>query len=269
MQVDNQLPNAVTQVIVHPTQQRAPQPTLRMFARKNLVASQAYQLASYDMFQFVFQEIDVNLEQQTVLAMWEFLQDSMVACPTIFGSGKDDPSPAVSGANSHSSMTSPPAPRLSVANDIMSSSAESGTSLKSRNSADNITAGVTGADLYSIEREIVGEENKLYISHFQLHPIKINVSFVMTQDHSIANKTTTNPKSLVEIKSKNAFLTSFTSFMKQIGELLLDLSSNITRAPIYIHSTNYDHLLTSEPEISRILKNFYFHSIVTQVSILN
>jgi hypothetical protein len=259
--VDNQLPNASTQVVLHPTQQRCPQPTLRMFIRKNNTASESYQLASYDVFQFVFQEIDVNLEQQTVLAMWEFLQDSMIACPAIFGSGGEDSSGGTTNILSPSAARVNPRPSTTGNLSGYDHDRPDGLSTKSRKSMD----GGHNGDLYSIEKEIISEENKLYVSHFQLHPVKINVSFVMSQDVSMLNRSNQNPKSLVEIRSKNALLTSFTSFMKQIGELLLDLSSNITRAPIFINSTNYDHLLTSEVQLSRILKSFYFHSIVTQV----
>ena len=338
-QIDNQLPDAIAQVILHPTHLRFPQPTIRLFIRKNKTASQSYQLASYDVVEFVMQELDVNLEQQTVMATWIFLQDCVLASPRLFlpattatttagsaGSGgvggtvttddlastSNSSSGIGSGSGSggsgdmtsaHSFVTSAsttnmqhyevispqpqPQPQTTTRMHSHTQPALHETSSLGRSSmygnaaiASGTANSVSAASsvgmveknpittINSIQQEMQSDDNKLYISHFKLHPLKINVSFVMTTDahnSNVKSVSALSKSSLIEAKS-SGILTSFSSFMRQIGELLLDLSSNITKAPIFIHATTYDHLLTSEEDLSRILKNFYFHSIVVQVS---
>ena len=337
-QIDNQLPDAIAQVILHPTHLRFPQPTIRLFIRKNKTASQSYQLASYDVVEFVMQELDVNLEQQTVMATWIFLQDCVLASPRLFlpattatttagsaGSGggvggtvttddltstSNSSSGIGSGSGSgsggsgdmtsaHSFVTSAsttnmqhyevisPQPLTTTRMHSHTQTALHETSSLGRSSMYGSAAIASGTansvsaassvgmveknpitTINSIQQEMQSDDNKLYISHFKLHPLKINVSFVMTTDahnSNVKSVSALSKSSLIEAKS-SGILTSFSSFMRQIGELLLDLSSNITKAPIFIHATTYDHLLTSEEDLSRILKNFYFHSIVVQVS---
>ena len=124
----------------------------------------------------------------------------------------------------------------------------------------------TEAKTFEAFFENTSDENKLYIDSFKLHPIKINVSFVMTPDIGVYS-TRKQEKSTLISESGGGVITAFASFFRQVGILVLDLSSNITRAPILISATNYEHMLITESELTRILQKFYFQSIVSQVGV--
>ena len=55
------------------------------------------------------------------------------------------------------------------------------------------------------------------------------------------------------------------NFFKQTGEVILDFSTNITNAPIYIRHLTAPNMLTSQRELTTKLQSFYFQYIVRQV----
>jgi hypothetical protein len=73
MQVDNQLPEASAAVMLSPIQVKVHQPIVRIRIRRNNELSK-HDLTSYDTIELIIQEIDLRLEQQTVLACWDLYQ---------------------------------------------------------------------------------------------------------------------------------------------------------------------------------------------------
>jgi hypothetical protein len=167
----------------------------------------------------VIQELDVHLEQQTVVAAWSTAQKTGNVWFTLF-------------------------PTLFEA---QTSSVDSKGRVSTSASAD------------------YAEDKKLYIDLFNLNPIKINISFLMSG--SAASQGT---RRIQRVESTSRFegaglLFAFSSFLRQVGEVVLDLSLNITDAPILISGMKKDNLYMSNRELTNKLQSIYFHSLVTQV----
>lgn len=54
-------------------------------------------------------------------------------------------------------------------------------------------------------------------------------------------------------------------FLWQIGEVVLDASSTIADAPIYINGFFLRHLFKTDAELARTLQGHYLHSILGQL----
>jgi hypothetical protein len=61
-------------------------------------------------------------------------------------------------------------------------------------------------------------------------------------------------------------LTASSSFLRQVGEVVLDLTSNITNTPIFLSGMEKEHLSMSGRELTAKLQDIYFQSLVREVS---
>lgn len=254
VQVDNQLPDPVAPVLLHATQKKHPQPVVRLHLMKNnllSVESNQYTLACYEDFHLVVQELDVHLEQQTVIASWELIHNCWDILSTMFGesgavsqSDNSDAFSLVDGAGDlRSSSTShqymqPPVPSDS-SDMIMSKMPEF----------------AAGSDV-----------TRLYIDRFGLHSIKINVSFVMTPEVISGSNLRAHERTMF-FMGRHGLLSELTSFLRQLGEIVMGLTTSISNAPIFISGMTTDHLFMSDRELANTLQQIYFQSIVSQVTL--
>jgi hypothetical protein len=216
------LADSITPVLLHQTQTKYPQPIFRLYLRKNnLLSNAAAKLACYDAFQLVIQELDIHLEQQTVVAAWDTAQKTadiwFSLFPTLFDS-------------------------------------QEATIKRSTDLISNISQVTTTTD-----------NNKLYIDRFNLNSIKINISFIMTPDLVFQNRERSQNRDMSQRFQGGGILYAFSSFLKQVGEVVLDLSSNISNASIEITGMNKENLSMSQRELTNKLQSIYFQSIVSQV----
>jgi len=229
--------DSVTPVLLHQTQKKYPQPILRLLLRKNnLLSNQTTNLSCYDDFQLVIQELDIHLEQQTVLAAWDTAQKTTEVWGKIF--------PSLFASQDSIAMS-----KLRADSDV------GGPSIVSSFYSHSLFADST-------------DGNKLYIDRFNLNPIKINISFVMTPD--IVSQTRDrssgqNRDSALRYDGSGIFF-AFSSFLRQVGEVVLDLSSNISNAPIWITGMQTEHLSMSNRELAIKLQAIYLQAIVSQVA---
>ena len=130
------------------------------------------------------------------------------------------------------------------------------------------------SDSTQLEDLMLSEDvTKLYIDTIQIGPIKINVSFIISPystSHSQRWGAHINGANLIlgsnDNTSKTQGLFSIISlFLWQIGEVVLDLSSTIADAPIYINGFFLRHLFKTDLELARTLQGHYLHSILGQL----
>lgn len=219
-QIDNQLTDSITPVLLHQTQAKFQQPIIRLLLRKNnQLSNLTPNLTCYDNFQLVIQELDVHLEQQTVVASWELSQRVSPMLVNIFPPLKDP----VRGS---------------------------------------------GRDLNSSATNLFGSssaiEDSLYIERFSLNGIKINMSFLMTPEVVESHRKRTQSRD-AQVQYGAGVLTASSSFLRQVGEVVLDLTSNITNTPIFLSGMDKDHLSMSGRELTAKLQDIYFQSLVREV----
>ena len=190
--------------------------------------SRQHTVDCYEDFQLIVQELDVSLEQQIVLVTWD-LQSWWNLLPNVFGDSAVHEETVAAGGYGNS--------RASKAQQ-------------------------EGAAVIS-ELTNVEDDNRLYIDMFSLHPIKINVSFVMSPGVVEPTRRRTHGRSLLNFGT--GVVGAFFPFLRQLGEVVLDLSSSISNAPIFISGMLKDHLFMSTKELKNSVLTIYFHSVVTQV----
>lgn len=235
LQVDNQLPESVSPVIVSPTKIFRPQPAFRVHIKKNNILSHQH-LESFDYFQIILQELDLHLEQQIVVSVWEFIKSVM----------NDMESREIDKTIHLDSDRYDPGSRRT--------SRHSGSSLHLHESSE---PQATNAD---------SDIDKLYIDHFYVAPIMINISFIMNPQALSATSVDLDKKfrngpddaSISEHSTLNLFLW-------QVGEVVLDLTSSITDAPIKLNGMTVNHLFKTWGEVSSILQDHYLNSALGQL----
>lgn len=247
IQVDNQLPQPISPVIVSPTPVKRPQPTLRLHVCRNNILSHEH-LESYDSIELIIQELDMRLEQQTVIAVWDIIKSCQHehSKTQIFRTGEV----------------------LSGENNVFKNLGYSSNLKKSVSAADSLK---TPDDLKSprmlnqniIEYTADEDIDKLYIDRFYFGPIKINVSFIMTPYLS-SSGAVNNVDSRSSV-SDVGMSSSISLFMWQVGEVVLDLTSTITDAPIKLNGLAVDHLFKTWTELASILQDHYLNSALGQM----
>lgn len=222
-QIDNQLADSITPVLLHQTQAKFQQPIIRLLLRKNnRLSNLTPNLTCYDNFQLVIQELDLHLEQQTVVASWELSQRVSPMLVNIFPPLKDS----------------------------------------SRNSVNRDGPLGSEKNLFGSSSVI---EDSLYIERFSLNGIKINVSFLMTPEVVESHRKRSQSRES-QVQYGAVVLTASSSFLRQVGEVVLDLTSNITNTPIFLSGMEKEHLSMSGRELTAKLQDIYFQSLVREVS---
>ena len=223
--------DAVTPVLLHQTQMKHPQPILRILLRRNNLLSKhnkSHKLSCYDDFQLVVQELDIHLEQQTVIAAHETAQKTFHIWVSTFPSLFDTQEGGLRTASGNERLLG-----------------------KGRNTTDMLSSS--------------NDDHKLYIDRFYLNPIKINISFLMTPGAVTQHRDRSQHKEASLRYSGTGVFFAFSSFLRQVGEVVLDLSSNISNAPILIGGMRTENLFMSNRELTNKLQVIYFQSIVSQV----
>ena len=123
---------------------------------------------------------------------------------------------------------------------------------------------------------ISDDVTKLYVDTIQIGPIKINVSFIISPhstSHSQRWGAQVQGASFLlgnnnSSKTQGLFST-LSLFMWQIGEVVLDLSSTIADAPIYINGFFLRHLFKTDLAMIRTLNGPLIFNVSTGNVLLN
>mgnify|MGYP003384941372 CR=1 FL=1 len=206
IQIDNQLPQPLSPVILAPTSVKRPQPALRMHIRKNNTLSHEH-LESFDSIEVIVQELDMHLEQQTVLAVWELIKGiNHEKKSTDAIRNKQDKSTKISVFKNYGFELESETDKVQTVHD--------------KTVADGMDKNISGA---------ISAINKVYIDRFSIFPMKINISFIMTPYGSDLQHV---ESSASDEGMGDADKAPVSSFLYQVGEVVLDLTSTISDSPI-------------------------------------
>jgi hypothetical protein len=241
LQVDNQLSEAACPVILFPTPVKNPQPVLRMHFKKKNLLSQS-NLDCYETAQFVIQQLDLKVEQQTVLASWEMIKTW----------------------------------NKEISDEFLGVLSPSGNALSAENPNWNLNLenfdGRIASQRYiepSVKNNIntfIDDENveKIYIDDFKIFPIQINVSFIINPSY-IIRKYRKEQRENISDEASAGFYSALSIFLWQIGTVALDLTSSISNAPIFFNGFEAPHLFKTSNDVARILQEHYLHSALGQL----
>lgn len=245
IQVDNQLPDPVSNVILSPKIVKAPQPVIRLHFRKKNLLSQ-HNLECFQTIQLVVQELDLRLEQQTVLASWALVKNWLHE--------------AKSGDDKDTSQSSDEGPLNRGSQGIFNSGDTKVMSpmlVNKRGRSSSIPDNDVTALLYD------DDTVKLYIEDFRIFPIKINVSFLITPPHIV--QVYRKQLKRLDVQAEGTYSSSMSLFLWQVGEVVLDLTSSISDAPIFFNGFEAPHLFKTSADVTRILQDHYLHSALGQL----
>jgi vacuolar protein sorting-associated protein 13A/C len=246
LQIDNQLPQSAAPVILCPTRTVAAQPVMRFLMQKNNLLSQN-RLNSYETVELIVQELDIFLEQKQVVASWELVRNWVgVIEPAAGDSASSD------GWGSLTlGMTPPKDIRVSPARN------ESLSGIRRINSSELpvIRSSVVDAAL---------ENSKIYIEHLTINSIKINVSFIMSPNVQLGGH---RPEAVKTFFSGDVSNVGYACSMllRQIGDIVLDLTSAVTDAPIVLNGLEVVHLFKKDTELAKTLQDHYLNSFLMQM----
>lgn len=237
MQVDNQLPDAEETVIAIPTPVRVRQPVVRLSMRKNNMLSTPH-LSSYDNMDLVVQQLDIRLEQSVVVASWEHYQQFMLELR--------------SSAFKH--MAS-----------YVDASFDSGADkrgYKKGSRSENDNGDETAPSIFDVEAD---NGNKIYVELLFIGPIKLNVSFITTQRFLTATNAIVDSQATAITTSDLGILSRLATFVRQVVDVVVNLTSSITDAPINIAGHRLPYVLKTSNELSRTLLDHYLISGLGQL----
>lgn len=247
VQIDNQLPQSAAPVILCPKRKIFAQPVLRILVRKNNVLSQST-LNSYEAIELILQELDVFLEQKQVIASWELLQSWVNSLDSsLVGSGA-----AINDAWAQlvPQVKTPPrdARPVLLRDDLALRLERHGEVTAIRSST---------ADGYV-------DNNKIYVESFVIGSIKINVSFIMSPNVQLSGHRPSAVKGVFFGDVSNLGY-AFSILIRQIGDVVLDLTSAVTDAPIVLNGLEVMHLFKTDVELAKTLQEHYLNSFMRQV----
>jgi hypothetical protein len=264
IQVDNQLLDAMSSVILSPTPVKSPQPVLRFHMKKKNLLSQS-NLKCYETLQLVIQELDLKLEQQTVLASWEMIKSWTKELASIGH---------VDGRTTGNSLVVSDTSRYFPDSGNDSFSAKDALFLRPDESStvrnlqqSGFIESIEPSRNYDIKKLIDDEDvEKLYIDDFKIFPIQINVSFIINPTYIIRKyrKEQREDNNHAENNSVG-FYSAFSVLLWQIGAVVLDLTSSISNAPVFFNGFEAPHLFKTTNDVTRILQEHYLHSALGQI----
>ena len=237
IQIDNELKEASTPVILSPTVSKFPQPVLRFYSIKQNHLSQK-DLSCYEKIYLLVQEFDIRLEQQIILSAWEFAKKCWVvnSLDTF-----DD-----TNVNDINTLGFAFARMDSKKLYILSLLAEKMNSNKP-----------------SIQKEIDENVRKVYIENFFLSALKFHVSFITSPQMKSQIESQHNQSDQNDINNEK--FSSLSIFLWQVGEVVLNLTSTIRDAPIFFTEFKNESLFQSEADIIKTLQDHYVHTALGQL----
>lgn len=256
IQVDNQLPDPTSSVILSPTRVKYHQPIIRLHIRKKNLLSQG-KLTSYATIQIIIQELDLRLEQKTIIASWNLIKSF------------------IQEHRNHNNNTSHH--HHTKLGDVSSSSLLPDSTAKVFSTeADGITQQQQQEIMMMMKQNYSkfwnydDEENvnTMYVEHFRIETVKLNVSFITTPQIFQSGKYTNKTRSELRYDNNNIINTNssnFNLFFWQIGEVILDLTSTINDAPIIFNGFSKSHMFKSSNEIIETLQSHYLNSALGQL----
>ncbi len=263
LQVDNQLPDPVSAVILCSTRVKHPQPVVRMHVRKKNLLSQNH-LTSYETIQLIVQELDLHLEQQTVIASWELvkslmqerkygkLQHKQQSQSQSYSHGDN-----ADGGTTNMDMLGFATCTALVQYELLPTLSETfGKGSSSKGGASDKKESTLNHD---------EDVNTLYIEHFEIFPIKVNVSFITTPQVNLAPHQKKQHETDIRSEGTTGMYSSVSLFLWQVGEVVLDLTSTISDAPIFFHGYEESHVFKTDHEIAKFLQDRYLHYAMWQL----
>jgi hypothetical protein len=247
-QLDNQLPDAAAPVLLAPLVTKKPQPTLRLHLIKNTNPL----ISGYDKIAVVVQELDLNLEQDTVIGMWDTIQ-----------SWYDEHESALKdhaidiNEMKHARLFGYQTKDLDVVESktplfaIFSPAKASATSV----------VDVNGMFMSNTDEDTA---EYVYVRDFYISPISIKVSFLITaESHALTSvRHRYNQPHQSTLDADIGLTTAISAFLWQVGEVVLDLTSTISDAPIYVEEIDRSHLFYVHSEFSKMLQSHYFQQLL-------
>lgn len=240
IQVDNELRDTEAPVIMCPTFKKYPQPVVRLHIGQNN-NHENKNIDSYHTIQLCIQELDVKLEQQTVLASWDLLKGWL-----------DERKSDHEGSVLYS---------------------ESEIIVKSNSEKENLlTDGFKLWESYGNffnRKSSTGssyEDRKISVDNFIIHSVKLNVSFI-TSPHVLRKQTSTRQQSL-DIRNQGiiGLYSTLSMFIWQVGEVILSLTSTISNTSIeFAGFIIYDMFNKSASETQQILQDHYLNTAWNQL----
>ena len=196
---------------------------------------------------FVAQELDLHLEQQTVLAMWEFLKICL------------------SGLQHSNNSLFQIAGRIGSAG-ISSRLARSPTDISQKKRHLRGDEHVTLSANRSAHESDEHSTEQLYIEYFLIAPIKVNISFIMTPQ---ALSSGSMQRYRYGSGSSNVNMTGAPSalslFLWQVVEVILDLTSSVSDAPIKLNCIKVENMFQTKSEVISRLQEHYFNAALGQL----
>lgn len=235
LQVDNQLPDAAFPVILSPTTIRRPQPVLRMHIRRNNLLCHEH-LQSFDQAILILQELDLHIEKQTIIAIWDIVE-SVAAEKIVRGLGAEETSSISQTHFTNAKMLDP----------------------------DNI------GDRSFYQSSL--DDDKIYCDYFYIAPILIHVSFIASG--SFLGGDGGSDEIRRDSDNFSAFSGSrniplghsspISLFLWQVGAVVMELPSSILDATIELHGMTVDNMFKTMQEVASILQEHYLNSTLGQV----
>ena len=149
-----------------------------------------------------------------------------------------------------------------------------------RRQRNHISTGATDPALLVRKKDDEHSVDKIYIEEFKLFPIQVNVGFIMTP-HLDSNSNVTDSATLNQQQQKqhlpqkdsmggsseedSGFGAAMWSFLLQVGEVVLDLTSAVDNAPIMLNGLYVPNLFETEAKLGAILQGHYFTSALRQL----
>lgn len=256
LQVDNQLPSSSVSVILAPSQVKVHQPVIRLrISRNNTLSRQ--DITSYDAIEVIVQEIDLRLEQRIVLACWDLYRSLLSEVRATLASAHSDfsnddfkpiidslgfsTSAASQSTNSYDLVASlnllfrgdvfeKKSPNLSNGSDKLP------TDKSYPQQMNEINRTIPSDGRLNAAFDSVGDDvnHTIYIEQLSIGPIKINMSFFTS--HSIMSRSTSDDDSSGSISTTTeglGIVSTIALFLRQVGEVALNLTSSISDAPIF------------------------------------
>lgn len=237
LQVDNQLPNPIALVILAPTPSKYPQPILRFYIKRNHMLSHK-NLQCFDVIELIVQALDLRLEQETVMALWDVVKSCRQERKA---------------TESQSELEENEVGRIPIDKMGFSScmDAQSTEFLPTFSRAEGKEKAVYQDDM-----------EKIYVDRFQIGPMKINVSFIMTPSavRSSNRVVADSHASMSQVDDSGLY-----AFFWQVGEVVLDLTSTISDAPIRLGVIQADNVFKTWSEFTSTLQSHYLSSALGQM----
>lgn len=257
IQVDNQLPDPTSSVILSPTRVKYHQPIIRLHIRKKNLLSQG-KLTSYATIQIIIQELDLRLEQKTIIASWNLIKSFIQEHRNHNNNTSHHHHTKLGDVSSSSSLLPDSTAK------VFSTEADGITQQQQQEIMMMMKQNYSKFWNYDDEENV----NTMYVEHFRIETVKLNVSFITTPQIFQSGKYTNKTRSELRYDNNNIINTNssnFNLFFWQIGEVILDLTSTINDAPIIFNGFSKSHMFKSSNEIIETLQSHYLNSALGQL----